>query len=252
MTKSRTACSTIAVLAAIGACRVLAPCAAAADRTEVLGVFNYGPGIKDGDVRPMFDVDGGSFTVAGLREITFGKHCWFVKVRERRGGETRTLGSDKEGGWIGWALYSGWKPALVSAGAVDSAAALVAAVRDGAEGATIEVAAGTYELDAPLEPKAGMTLRGAGIDKTIITQAAGWKPSTRTLPDPEMKTDGMDTRAYLVRLKDRAAGVTISDLTLRGPRVHGAIYGWENKDLHVHHVRVQDVLWAGIRRVAGP
>ena len=130
---------------------------------------------------------------------------------------------------------------------VDNTKALVAAVRDGAEGATIEIAAGTFELEAPLELKSGMTLRGAGIDKTIITQATGWKPATRTRPDPEMKTDGMDTQAYLIRLKDKAAGVTICDLTLRGPQVHGAIYGWDNKDLHVHHVRVQDVLWAGIR-----
>jgi len=79
-------------------------------RTEVLGVFNYGPGIREGDLRPMFDVDGGSFTVAGVREITFGTHAWFVKVCERRGDEKRTLGSDKEGGWIGWSLYSGRLP----------------------------------------------------------------------------------------------------------------------------------------------
>src|SRR5689334_6671073 len=86
--------------------------------------------------------------------------------------------------------------------AVDTTAALVAAVRNGAEGSTIEIAAGTYELEAPLEPKQGMTLKGAGMDKTILTNAAGWKPSTQTLPDPEMKTAGMDTNAYLVRLKD--------------------------------------------------
>src|SRR6185295_4812589 len=83
--------------------------------------------------------------------------------------------------------------------AVDSTAALVAAVRDGSEGATIQIAAGTYELDAPLEPKAGMTLKGAGMNKTIITHTAAWKPSTKTLPDPEMKTAGMDTQAYLIR-----------------------------------------------------
>src|SRR5689334_6402600 len=107
--------------------------------------------------------------------------------------------------------------------AVDSAAALVAAVRDGAEGAVIQIAPGTYELEAPLEPKAGMTLKGAGMDKTILTHAAGWKPSTKTLPDPEMKTAGMDTRAFLIRLKDKAANITISDLTLRAPQLHGAI-----------------------------
>lgn len=136
---------------------------------------------------------------------------------------------------------------ILAATSVDSTAALVAAVRDGAEGSTIEVAAGTYELDAPLEPKAGMTIKGAGMDKTILTHAPGWKPSTNTLPDPEMKTQGMDTRAYLVRLQDKAAGITVSDLTLSGPQLHGAVYGWQNKDLHLHHLRVQDFLWAGVR-----
>ncbi|HEX8913279.1 MAG TPA: hypothetical protein VF796_13040 [Humisphaera sp.] len=130
---------------------------------------------------------------------------------------------------------------------VDSAAALVAAVNDGAEGATIEVAAGTFELDAPLEPKSGMTVKGAGVDKTIITGAAQWKPSTKSLPDPEMKTQGLDSRAYLVRLRDKSVGVTISGLTLRGPQLHGAVYGFEPRDLHLHHLRIEDVLWAGIR-----
>jgi Right handed beta helix region len=131
--------------------------------------------------------------------------------------------------------------------AVANTAALVAAVRDGAEGATIEIAAGTFELEAPLEPKSGMTLKGAGMDKTILTHTANWKPSTKTLPDPEMKTKGMDTFAYLIRLKDKAANVTISDMTLRGPQLHGAIYGWENQNAHLHHLRIQDTLWAGIR-----
>jgi nitrous oxidase accessory protein len=130
---------------------------------------------------------------------------------------------------------------------VSSAAALAAAVRDGAEGATIRIAAGTYELEAPLELKARMTLRGAGMDKTILTHAPGWKPSTQSLPDPEMTTKGMDTQAYLVRMKDKAAGVTVSDLTLRAPQIHGAIYGWDNADARLHHLRIQDTLWTGIR-----
>ena len=112
---------------------------------------------------------------------------------------------------------------------------------------TIEIAAGTFELDAPLELKAGMSLQGAGLDKTILTGAQNWKPSTATLPDPEMRTQGMDTRAYLVRLTDKAAGITISGLTLRGPQLHGAIYGWQNADLHLHHLRIQETLWSGLR-----
>ena len=137
--------------------------------------------------------------------------------------------------------------ALSAGDAVDNAAALVAAVRDGAAGSTISIAPGTYELSAPLEPKAGMTITGAGMDKTIITQVASWKPSTKTLPDPEMTTKGMDTNAYVFRLQDKAADITIANLTLRGPQLHGAIYGWENTNLHVHHLRIQDTLWSGIR-----
>ncbi|MBY0513630.1 MAG: right-handed parallel beta-helix repeat-containing protein [Gemmataceae bacterium] len=132
-------------------------------------------------------------------------------------------------------------------GKVETAAALVAAVRDGAEGATIEVAAGTFELDAPLELKARMTLKGAGADKTILTHTKGWNPSTKTLPDPEMKLEGLDTSAYLVRLKRDAAGITVSDLTLHAPQLHGAIFGWFNADLRLHGLRVKETRWCGVR-----
>ena len=145
-------------------------------------------------------------------------------------------------------LICSWLPLLAHADqTVSTSAALAAAVRDGAEGAVIEIAAGTYELAAPLEPRARMTLKGAGRDKTILTPVAAWKAATSTLPDPEMTMKGLDTQAYLIRLKDKAAGITISDLTLRGPQVHGAIFGWDNADLHLHHLRIQETLWSGIR-----
>lgn len=79
----------------------------AGGRTEVIGTFIYGPGIKEGDRRPIFEVTDARLSVVGLREIAFGGHCYFVKVKETRGGVTRELGSDREGGWIGWSLYSG-------------------------------------------------------------------------------------------------------------------------------------------------
>ncbi|MDH4452608.1 MAG: hypothetical protein QE570_05445 [Verrucomicrobiota bacterium] len=140
--------------------------------------------------------------------------------------------------------------AVLHAAPVTTTEALVAAVKDGAEGATIEIAAGTFVLKAPLEPKAGMTLSGAGVGKTIITNDPAWAPSTMTLPDPEMTTKGMDTRAYLLRLKDKAADITVSALTLRAPQLHGAIFGYENKNLHLHHLSIEDVLASGIRTFA--
>ncbi len=136
---------------------------------------------------------------------------------------------------------------IAQAEVVDTTAALVKAVHDGAEGAAIEIAAGTYELDRPLEPKTGMTLKGAGIDRTIITHTAGWKPATTSLPDPEVKLEKLDSKAYLIRLADKAKQITLSDMTLRGPQMHGAIFGYENSDLHLHHLRIDQTLWCGIR-----
>lgn len=133
---------------------------------------------------------------------------------------------------------------------VTTTEALVAAVRDGAEGATIEIGPGIYELNAPLEPKSGMTLKGESAVKTVITHVASWKPSTQTLPDPEMKTKGLDSHAYLIRVVDKAKDVTVSGLTLRGPQLHGAIFGWANADLHLHDLRIEDFLWSGIRTFA--
>lgn len=138
-------------------------------------------------------------------------------------------------------------PALAFAGSVDSVPALVAAARDGAEGATVEIAAGTYELAAPLELKARMTLKGAGMDKAILTNAQGWKPTTRALPDPEMKQEGLDTDAYLIRLKRDSAGITISDMTLHGPQLHGAVFSWFSTDLHLHDLRIKETMWSGVR-----
>ena len=130
---------------------------------------------------------------------------------------------------------------------VMTADALVAAVRDGADGDVIEIAAGSFELGAPLELKARMTLKGAGMDKTILTGTKDRRPSTTSLPDPEMKLDGLDTDAYLIRIKRDTAGVTISDLTLHGPQLHGAIFAWFHTGLHLHHLRIKETLWSGVR-----
>jgi hypothetical protein len=130
---------------------------------------------------------------------------------------------------------------------VKTSAELVKAVQDAREGDTIELAAGTFELSATLELKAKITLKGAGIDKTTVTGAPNWKPATKALPDPEMKLEGLDTDAYLLRIKRDTAGVTVSDLTLHGPQLHGALFAWFHTGLTVERVRVKETMWCGIR-----
>ncbi len=130
---------------------------------------------------------------------------------------------------------------------VSTTAELIAAVKDGADGETIELAEGKYELESTLELKGGMTLKGAGMDKTILTNSAKFKPATTTLPDPEMKLEGLDTNAYLIRLKRDTKGITIENLTLHGPQAHGAIFAWFHTDLHLHHTRIKETMWSGLR-----
>ena len=88
------------------------------------------------------------------------------------------------------------------------------------------------------------------MGKTIITHAAAWKPSTEKLPDSEVNMNRIDTHAYLIRLQDKAADITISNLTLRGPQLHGAIFGVGNANLHLHHLEIEDTLYCGIRSFA--
>ncbi len=130
---------------------------------------------------------------------------------------------------------------------VRTADELVGAVEDGNEGDTIQIGSGVFRLKRPLSPKPGMTLKGAGMDATVITHMATWRPFTKALPTPETTLNGFDKDAYLIRLPDKAVGISISDLALRGPWMHGAIFGSNNRELSVTRVRVQDFLANGIR-----
>lgn len=134
-----------------------------------------------------------------------------------------------------------------SASPVSTVEELIEAVHKGSEGATVVLGPGTYELGASLELKAGMTLKGAGPDETILTHTPEWKPSTEMLPDSEADMKRIDTDAYLIRIEDKAADVTISDLAIRAPQLHGAIFGMGNENLHLHDLLIQDTLYCGVR-----
>ena len=133
---------------------------------------------------------------------------------------------------------------------VASVEALVAAVAQAKSGAVIELAAGTFKLTQPLDLKTGVTLKGAGIGKTIITHAEGWQANPATLPDPESNHEKFDRTGYLIRCANDAKDIAVSDLTLTGPRMHGAIFGIANDGLHFHDLRIADFMYNGIRTFA--
>lgn len=131
--------------------------------------------------------------------------------------------------------------------AIATVAELVEALASTQDGVELQLAAGTFLLSEPLTIPPGITLRGAGIGKTILTNAPHWQANCSTLPDPEINHKKFDKTGYLLRLQDKASGITVSDLTLTGPRLHGALYGWGNAGLHLHHLHFEDFLSSGIR-----
>lgn len=133
---------------------------------------------------------------------------------------------------------------------VASVEALVTTVAEGKNGAVIELAAGTFKLTQPLDLKTGMTLKGAGIGKTIITHAEGWQANPAMLPDTETNHEKFDRTGYLIRCANDAKDITVSHLTLTGPHMHGAIFGFANEGLHFHDLRIEDFMYSGIRTYA--
>ena len=135
----------------------------------------------------------------------------------------------------------------LTAGEIKSVAALTAAAAAATDGTVLQLAAGTYHLMRPLELKAGVTLTGAGAEKTIITHADEWKANPATLPDSETDHEKFDRTGYLIHCAKDAKNITISRLTLTGPQLHGAIYGWANEGLHLHDLHIRHFMYNGLR-----
>jgi hypothetical protein len=125
---------------------------------------------------------------------------------------------------------------------------LVNAVSNGAPGAIVKVAAGTYELTEPLRPKAGMKIEGAGIGKTILRNASSWKPGNAGLENDEGAIlAGIDCSKYLLSLPQDTTDLTLSRMTLTGPEVHGGICGVNAHRLELFELEFRNFLWAGVR-----
>lgn len=137
--------------------------------------------------------------------------------------------------------------AVASAKPVATADELVAAVAKVAAGEVIELAEGTFKLKQPLDLKSGVALKGAGIGKTIITGAESWAADPATLPDPETNQKKFDRSGYLIRFVEKAEGISLSGLTLTGPKLHGAVFASGNAKVELHDLRMENFMYCGIR-----
>ncbi len=126
---------------------------------------------------------------------------------------------------------------------------LVDAVNSGVEGDIINITPGTYMLTSSqqLKPKADMTIKGAGMDSTIIKADASWNPGTSGLPDGAVEPGSGNRSAYLFDLAGNNY-ITISDMTLDGiDQLHGAIYAAWADYLEFSYLHIVRYIWSGIR-----
>lgn len=117
---------------------------------------------------------------------------------------------------------------------------LVDAINNAQPEETIEIPAGRFELSAAIKLKSNITLHGASIGKTIITGSKDWKPGTDSLPRKD------DPESYLFSL-NQVSGIKISDMTLKGPNLHGAIFAIRSKEIELYNLHFENFLWASIR-----
>ena len=129
---------------------------------------------------------------------------------------------------------------LPISGHISSVRELVDAVAGAKEGATIMIGPGEFEIPHALKPAVRVTIRGAGMGKSIITAASSFAPGIDGLP----QTQNPD--AYLFSF-DKTAGIIMSDMTLRGPWLHGAIFANDADSMELYNLRIEHFLWCGIR-----
>jgi len=142
---------------------------------------------------------------------------------------------------------------------VSNVSQLINAVNNGAQGDTISVAAGTYELTASLTPRTGMTIRGAGIANTILKPASSWNPGTKGLPYDPTNSGAVNISAYMFNLGGRDGDhlpdgndhISISDMTLDGRKqLQGAVFGFDANYLKIYNMYLHDYTFCGIRVIS--
>ncbi|MEM8834365.1 MAG: hypothetical protein AAGD00_00960 [Planctomycetota bacterium] len=149
---------------------------------------------------------------------------------------------------LAWSITLALSAPAFGATHVSTPAELVDAVTNGDAGDTVLVAPGTYSIGASLLPKQGMAIIGTGPGESIIrNDAAIWNVGNAGLPDNAVDSNSVDRSAYLINLDNNTTGVTIANLTLIGPELHGAIFGNNSDGLVVRDCTIDSFLWSGVR-----
>ena len=128
---------------------------------------------------------------------------------------------------------------------VETVEQLVDAINNGSAGDVVNVAAGEYLLGGSLEPKAGMTIKGAGRENTVLRPAGSWNPGVPSRYDPT-RWGSVHPSAHMFNLNGND-NITISDMELDGRKqLHGSLCGNGTDNLTLHDLFVHDYIICGV------
>ena len=131
---------------------------------------------------------------------------------------------------------------------IPTVAGLLEAATRAKPGDTLTLAAGTFELLQALKIPSGVSLRGAGAGKTIITNASSFSPGNAGLDNDEgASLNGVDCSKYLINLGRDTTDFSVTELTLTGNNIPGGICGIAIKNVTLSKLEFKSFLWAGAR-----
>ena len=131
---------------------------------------------------------------------------------------------------------------------ITTVSGLLEAATQAKPGDTLTLAAGTFELPQALKIPSGVSLRGAGAGKTIITNASSFSPGNAGLDNDEgASLNAIDCSKYLINLGRDTADFSVTELTLTGTNIPGGICGIALKNVTISKLEFKSFLWAGAR-----
>lgn len=100
----------------------------------------------------------------------------------------------------------------------------------------------TLDVDSP-----HINFEGAGKDVTCIKSSNSFQIYSEEVTDTGADLASINREAYLFNLDQNANNIMFKDITLSGPEVHGAIFGFKSDDLEVRDVVFDNFFWSSIR-----
>ncbi len=110
----------------------------------------------------------------------------------------------------------------------------------------IELAAGTFTATRTARPHSGVTIQGAGSDKTKLIAASDWKLRPEIGPEDD---EGQNQEEYLIAIRP-GEKITVRALELCSPtdhRITGGLFCRDGQQIVLEDLLVKDFRWNGLR-----